>query len=94
VSEWRKISANGLPNEGRSPKIRSSDGCEGDAVPLAAERWYDFHEFGYHLGNVGYNELHLIVPALNDLIDTLAAVGGEDQEEGGPCRCRAKSLRF
>ncbi len=31
MPEWRKISANGLPNEGRSPKIRSSDGCEGDA---------------------------------------------------------------
>ncbi len=43
------------PKRGPISKIRSSDGCEGDAVPLAAERWYDFHEFGWHLGNVGYN---------------------------------------
>ena len=24
-----------------------------DAVPLAVGRWYDFHEFGCHPGNVG-----------------------------------------
>ncbi len=36
-------------------KIRSSDGCEGDAVPLAVVRWYDFPEFGGYLGNVGLN---------------------------------------
>ncbi len=23
-----------------------------DAVLLAVERWYDFHKFGWHLGNV------------------------------------------
>ncbi len=34
-------------------KIRPLDGCGGDAVLLAVERWYDFHEFGWHLGNVG-----------------------------------------
>ncbi len=33
-------------------KIRPSDGCGRDAVPLAVGRWYDFHEFGLHLGNV------------------------------------------
>ncbi len=40
---------------GRGPisKTRPSDGCGRDAVPLAVERWYDFHGFGYHLGNVG-----------------------------------------
>ena len=33
---------------GREPisKIGPSDGCGGDAVPLAVERWYDFLEFG------------------------------------------------
>ena len=30
-----------------------SDGCKGDAVPLPVDQWYDFHEFGFHLGNVG-----------------------------------------
>ena len=42
---------------GRGPisKIRPSDGCERDAVPLAVARWYDFHEFGLHLGNLGFN---------------------------------------
>ncbi len=34
-------------------KIKPSDGCKGDTVPLAVGRWYDFHEFGCHLGNVG-----------------------------------------
>ncbi len=34
-------------------KIGPSDGCGRDAVPLAVGRWYDFHEFGWHMGNVG-----------------------------------------
>jgi len=34
-------------------KILPSDGCKGDAVPLAGERWYDFPEFGGYLVNVG-----------------------------------------
>ncbi len=33
-------------------KIRPSDGCKGDGVPLAVDQWYDFHVFGCHLGNV------------------------------------------
>ena len=40
---------------GRGPisKIRLSDGCGRDTVPLAVDQWYDFHGFGCHLGNVG-----------------------------------------
>ncbi len=34
-------------------KFRPSDGCKGDAVFLAVERWYNFPEFGGYLGNVG-----------------------------------------
>jgi len=34
-------------------KIMSSDGCKRDTAPLALGLWYDFHEFGCHLGNVG-----------------------------------------
>ncbi len=34
-------------------KIMPSDGCKGDTVPLAVGRWYNLHEFGCHLGNVG-----------------------------------------
>lgn len=26
---------------------------EGSAVLLPVDQWYDFHECGYHLGNVG-----------------------------------------
>jgi hypothetical protein len=37
-------------------QIMPSDGCKGDTVPLAAGRWYDFPEFGCHLGNVGLGE--------------------------------------
>ncbi len=39
--------------QGLISKIRPSDGCKGDGVPLAVERWYDFHGFGWHLGTVG-----------------------------------------
>ncbi len=38
-------------------KIRPSDGCKTDAVPLAVDQWYDFHEFGCHLGIVGLPQL-------------------------------------
>ncbi len=34
-------------------KIMPSDRCKRDTVPLAVDQWYDFHEFGCHLGNVG-----------------------------------------
>ncbi len=34
-------------------KIMPSDGCKGDTVPVAVGKWYDSHEFGWHLGNVG-----------------------------------------
>ena len=36
-------------------KIMPSDGCIGDTVPLAVGKWYEFHEFGWHMGNVGLN---------------------------------------
>ncbi len=33
--------------------IVPSDGCKGGAVSLAVDQCYDFHESGYHMGNVG-----------------------------------------
>ena len=36
-------------------KIMPSDGCIGDTVPLAVGKWYEFHEFGWYMGNVGLN---------------------------------------
>ena len=53
LSEWRKIWPNGLPDEGQIVKSGLSDGRRRDAVTLAVERWYDFHGFRCHLGNVG-----------------------------------------
>ncbi len=49
--------ANGLPDEGRSPKSGRRMAAEGMLFSwrwnlLAVERWYDFHGFGCHLGNV------------------------------------------
>ena len=38
-------------------KIMSSDGCNGNRVPLEMGPWYDFREFGCHLGNVGKNHM-------------------------------------
>jgi len=40
-------------NRGPITKIMPSDGCKRDTVPLAVGKWYDFPEFGCHLGNVG-----------------------------------------
>ena len=40
-------------------KTRPSDGCRRGAVPLAVERWYDFHGFRCHLGNVGWGNKRL-----------------------------------
>ncbi len=34
-------------------KIMPPDGCKGSKISLAVGKWYDFHEFGCHLGNVG-----------------------------------------
>jgi hypothetical protein len=39
-------------------KIRPSYDRKGTAVPLVVDRWYDFHEFGCHLGNVGLELSH------------------------------------
>ncbi len=33
-------------NRGPISKIMPSDGCKGNTVPLAVERWYDFPIFG------------------------------------------------
>ena len=41
-------------------KIMSSDGCNGNRVPLEMGPWYDFREFGCHLGNVGLNGWNLL----------------------------------
>ena len=38
-------------------KIMPSDGCIGDTVPLAVGKWYEFHEFGWHMGNVGLSDI-------------------------------------
>ncbi len=46
VKEW-------LSKRGPIAKIIPSDGCKGDTVPLAVGRWYEFHGFEWHLGNVG-----------------------------------------
>ena len=34
-------------------KIMSSDGCNGNRVPMEMGPWHDFREFGCHLENVG-----------------------------------------
>ena len=34
-------------------KIMLPDGVKGDTASLALEPWYDYHEVGCHLGNVG-----------------------------------------
>jgi len=46
------------PSEcGPITKIMQSDGCLRDTVPVAVGQWYNFYEFGCHLGNVGLYDL-------------------------------------
>ena len=47
MTEW-------LSKRGPIVEIMPSDGCKGDIGPLALGLWYDFHEFGCHLGNVNW----------------------------------------
>ncbi len=44
-------------NRGPISIIMPSDGGKGDTAPLALGLWYDFHEVGGHLGNVGLTAL-------------------------------------
>ena len=44
-------------------KIMSSDGCNGNRVPLEMGPWYDFREFGCHLGNVGSRVMQNYAPS-------------------------------
>ncbi len=75
-------------NQGKWPskrgpisKIRPSDGCGRDAVPLAVERWYDFHGFGCHLGNVGEKAyLFSVVPGYPDVVFGASAAHGPRAE--------------
>ncbi len=46
ITEWPS-------KRGPITKIMPSDGCKRDTVPLVVGRWYNFYEFGCHLGNVG-----------------------------------------
>ncbi len=50
---------------GPMAKIRRSDGCGRDAVPLAVERRYDFPEFGGYLGNVRLEEIESLLCILS-----------------------------
>ena len=57
---WMAENPGNWPSKrGAISKIMPSDGCKGDTAPLALGLWYDFHEFGWHLGNVGSVELGL-----------------------------------
>ena len=46
MAEWH-------PKHRPITKIMLPDGVKGDTAPLALGLWYDFHEVGCHLGNVG-----------------------------------------
>ena len=46
VTEWPS-------KRGPIVKIMLLDGSKGGTAPLALGLWYDFHEVGCHLGNVG-----------------------------------------
>ena len=58
-------------------KIMPSDGCIGDTVPLAVGKWYEFHEFGWHMGNVGsdvsdVSDVSARIPQVTDPSDAVS----------------------
>lgn len=53
VFGWRGKTTEWPSKRMRLTIIRPSDSCKGDPVFLAVDQWYDFHEFGCHLGNDG-----------------------------------------
>ena len=60
-------------------KIMPSDGCIGDTVPLAVGKWYEFHEFGWYMGNVGLSFLTLFLIRHSMIVmlpDAVAGPGG------------------
>ena len=44
-----------------------ADCCNGNRVPLEMGPWYDFREFGCHLGNVGLYDVRLVSGAQNGI---------------------------
>ncbi len=57
-------------------KIMSSDGCNGNRVPLEMGPWYDFREFGCHLGNVGFNPSWVKMSQKPSLVQSAQSVPG------------------
>ncbi len=66
-----EIMGNWPSNRGPISKIMPSDGCKGDTIPLAVGKWYDFHEFGCHLGNVGLTDIPQIPSKLTEIVPKL-----------------------
>ena len=57
-------------------KIMPSDGCIGDTVPLAVGKWYDFHEFGWYMGNVGQEKFDSLRSGRLQDLDILITLRG------------------
>ena len=66
VTEWPS-------NRGPITKIMSSDGCNGNRVPLEIGPWCDFREFGCHLGNVGLTEYPILTTHLTHMGEVFLA---------------------
>ena len=60
-------------------KIMPSDGCKGDTVPLVVGRWYNFHEFGCHLGDVGMQPFLAAIVAIGLLALLPACASFQDR---------------
>ena len=63
-------------------KIMSSDGCNGNRVPLEMGPWYDFREFGCHLGNVDLDRVLSWPPKRQqDAVEILEGIEDQDSIE-------------
>ena len=63
-------------------KIMSSDGCNGNRVPLEMGPWYDFREFGCHLGNVGLKGYQNLFKIYADTLQSYELIVYEDAPLG------------
>ena len=65
-------------------KIMSSDGCNGNKVPLEMGPWYDFREFGCHLGNVGFIHDGFVDPFVGPYVKTRVVTAATGRLDGLP----------
>ncbi len=91
MSEWRKIGANGLSNEGRSPKSGHRMAAEGIQFPWRLGGAGDFHEFGWRRPDGVVSAPTRSMPVIDGLLDESGLRKVMSEQLWADIRCRAPS---